>query len=261
MRVLITGGAGFIGSHLADAYLERGDEVSSSTTCRPAASTTSRTSSSNPRFHYTIDSVHNEPLVAELVDRVRRGLPPGRGGRREADRREPGAHDRDQRARHRGRAAAGEQEEEEVLIASTSEVYGLSTEVPFREDGNLVHGRDDQGPLELRLLQGDRRVPGAGLLAREEAADGRRPAVQHRRAAADRPVRHGHSDLRQAGAAGRPITVYGDGSRRAASATSATWSARCMALMDHPEAVGQVFNIGSSEEVIDRRRWPSGSRR
>ena len=91
-----------------------------------------------------------------------------------------------------------------VLIASTSEVYGLSTDVPFREDGDLVMGATTKGRWSLRLLQGDRRVPGPGLLAGEEAADGRRPAVQHGRAAADRAVRHGVPDVRPAGAGGPP---------------------------------------------------------
>ena len=57
-----------------------------------------------------------------------------------------------------------------VLIASTSEVYGKSTDVPFREDADLVLGPDDEAPLGLRLQQGDRRVPGARLLEGAEAA-------------------------------------------------------------------------------------------
>ena len=107
--------------------------------------------------------------------------------------------------------AHANKKKKKVLIASTSEVYGKSTDVPFREDEDLVMGAD-HGPLGLRLLQGDRRVPGAGLLEGEEAAGGGRAALQHRRPAADRPVRDGHPDLRPAGAgAAQPLTVYGDG--------------------------------------------------
>ena len=51
-----------------------------------------------------------------------------------------------------------------ILVASTSEMYGKSTDLPFREDSDLVLGPDDEGPLVLRLLEGDRRVPGARLL-------------------------------------------------------------------------------------------------
>ena len=57
-----------------------------------------------------------------------------------------------------------------VLVASTSEVYGKSDDVPFREDADLVHGPHHQGPLELRLQQGHRRVPGPRLPQGEAAA-------------------------------------------------------------------------------------------
>ena len=69
MRVLITGGAGFIGSHLADAYLGRGDEVLILDDLSTGSIDNIRHLRSNPRFHYTIESVHHAPSVAELVDR------------------------------------------------------------------------------------------------------------------------------------------------------------------------------------------------
>ena len=225
MSVLITGGAGFIGSHLAEAYLERGDEVFVLDDLSTGSIDNIRHLKGNPRFHYTIESVHHRPDGRRAGRPVRRGLPPGRGGRRPADRREPGADDRDQRARHRGRAAAGQQEEEEG--ADRLDLGGLRAERP----GPLPRGRqpgpgaDHQGALELRLLEGDRRVPCPGLLARAEAADDHRPPVQHRRPAPDRTVRHGRADVRQAGADGpadhHPRRRHGS---RAASPMSATSS-------------------------------------
>src|SRR5512139_2536247 len=68
MRVLITGGAGFIGSHLADAYLERGDEVFVLDDLSTGSIDNIRRLRGHPRFHYTIESVHHAPTVAELVD-------------------------------------------------------------------------------------------------------------------------------------------------------------------------------------------------
>src|SRR5690349_12651706 len=68
MRVLITGGAGFIGSHLSDAYLNRGDEVFIIDDLSTGSINNIEHIKRNPRFHYTIDSVHNYPVVAELVD-------------------------------------------------------------------------------------------------------------------------------------------------------------------------------------------------
>jgi len=68
LRVLITGGAGFIGSHLADAYLQRGDDVLVIDDLSTGTIENIRHLKNNPRFHYTIDSVHNQPVTAELVD-------------------------------------------------------------------------------------------------------------------------------------------------------------------------------------------------
>ncbi len=68
LRVLITGGAGFIGSHLADAYLHRGDEVFVIDDLSTGTFENIQHLKTNPRFHYTIDSVHNQPVTAELVD-------------------------------------------------------------------------------------------------------------------------------------------------------------------------------------------------
>ena len=65
MRVLITGGAGFIGSHLADAYLQRGDEVFIIDDLSTGRFENIRHLKDHPSFHYAIDSVHNAPVTAE----------------------------------------------------------------------------------------------------------------------------------------------------------------------------------------------------
>lgn len=70
MRVLITGGAGFIGSHLADAYLQRGDEVYVIDDLSTGSIANIKHLFAHPRFHYTIASVQNRPVTAELVDQV-----------------------------------------------------------------------------------------------------------------------------------------------------------------------------------------------
>ena len=76
MRVLITGGAGFIGSHLCEAYLERGDEVLVLDDLSTGSIDNIRHLRGHPRFHYTLDSVHNHLVVAELVVHLRmRRLP------------------------------------------------------------------------------------------------------------------------------------------------------------------------------------------
>ena len=182
MRVLITGGAGFVGSHLAEALLDRGDEVFVLDDLSTGSIDNIAHLKAHPGFHYTIDTVTNEPLLAELIDRCDIGRPPRRGRRREADRRSAGPHHRDQRARHRGRAQARQQEEE--AGPDRLDLRGLRQE----HGGAVPRGRrpgarpDVEAPLGLRLQQDDRRVPGAGLLEGTEAAGDHRPALQHRRA-------------------------------------------------------------------------------
>ena len=68
MRILITGGAGFIGSHLADAYLKRGDEVFIIDDLSTGSIDNIAHLKSHQHFHYTIDTVHNQPVTAELID-------------------------------------------------------------------------------------------------------------------------------------------------------------------------------------------------
>ena len=98
-----------------------------------------------------------------------------------------------------------------VFIASTSEVYGKSDNVPFHEDADLVLGADDYRPLELRCFQGPRRIPGSFLLEGKETARRGRAAFQHSRAAPDGPLRHGAAEFRRQALDGDPITVYGTG--------------------------------------------------
>ena len=70
MRVLITGGAGFIGSHLGDLMLEAGNEVFAIDNLSTGSIENIEHLKSHPRFHYTIESVANEPVLAELIDRA-----------------------------------------------------------------------------------------------------------------------------------------------------------------------------------------------
>ena len=145
MRVLITGGAGFIGSHLAEAYLERGDEVFVLDDLSTGSIDNIRHLEAHARFHYTIDSVHHAPIVAELVDQcdVVFHLAAAVGVRLivESPVRtiETNVHGTEVVL------AQANKKKKTVLIASTSEVYGLSDQVPFREDGNLVLGPTTRG--------------------------------------------------------------------------------------------------------------------
>ncbi len=145
MKVLITGGAGFIGSHLADACIARGDEVFVIDDLSTGSLKNVEQLADHPRFHLAIDSVRNEPVLEGLVDDcdVIFHLAAAVGVKLIVE-----SPVRTIETNVRGTevvlAAAG-RKRKRVLIASTSEVYGLSEQVPFREDGNLVMGATTKG--------------------------------------------------------------------------------------------------------------------
>jgi len=137
---LITGGAGFIGSHLADAYLQRDCEVYVIDDLSTGKIENIQHLKGNKRFHYTIDTVHNQPVTAELVDQcdVIFHLAAAVGVKLIVE-----SPVRTIETNVRGTEVVlslANKKKKKVLIASTSEVYGLSSDGPFREDGNLVMG-------------------------------------------------------------------------------------------------------------------------
>ena len=249
MRILITGGAGFIGSHLSDAYIERGDEVF----CIDDLSTGSIDNiahlRSHARYHYTIDSVHNQPVVAELIDQcdVIFHLAAAVGVKLIVE-----SPVRTIETNVRGTEvvlAQANKKKKKVLVASTSEVYGLSTEVPFREDGNLVMGATTKGRWSYACSKAIDE-----FLALAYWREKKLPTVVVRLFNTVGPRQTGQYGMviptfvKQA-LAGRPITVYGDGKQTRCFGYVGDVVGALVKIMDHPQAVGQVFNIGSNEEV------------
>ena len=249
MRVLITGGAGFIGSHLADAYTTRGDEV----VCIDDLSTGSIENIAHlkrhPRFRYAIDTVHNQPLLAELIDEcdVVFHLAAAVGVKLIVE-----SPVRTIETNVRGTEtvlALANKKKKKVLITSTSEVYGLSAEVPFREDGNLVMGATTKGRWSYACSKAIDE-----FLALAYWREKKLPTVVVRLFNTVGPRQTGQYGMviptfvRQA-LAGRPITVYGTGEQTRCFGYVGDVVGALVSLMDRDEAVGQVFNIGSNEEV------------
>ena len=249
MRVLITGGAGFIGSHLCEAYLERGDEVHVLDDLSTGSIDNIRHLRTHPRFDYTIESVHHKAVTAELVDDcdVVFHLAAAVGVKLivESPVRtiETNVHGTEVVL------AAASKKKKKVLIASTSEVYGLSNEVPFREDGNLVLGATTKGRWSYACSKAIDE-----FLALAYWREKRLPTVVVRLFNTVGPRQTGQYGMviptfvKQA-LAGRPITVYGDGTQSRCFTHVADVVGALIKVMDHPAAVGQVFNIGSTEEV------------
>ncbi len=245
MRVLITGGAGFIGSHLAETLLERGDEVYVLDNLSTGSIDNIAHLKPHPRFHYTIDTVTNEPLLAELIDVRRRRAPRGRR-RRQADRRGAGPHHRDQRPRHRGGPQARQQEEE--AGRHRVDIRGLRQErrrCRFHEDADLVLGPTHKHRwayacskmidefLALAYWK-ERKLP--VIIVRLFNTVGPRQTGQYGMVIPN--------FVRQA-LAGQPITVFGDGTQSRSFTYVGDVVRAMVALIDEPRAVGEVFNIGN----------------
>ena len=249
MRVLITGGAGFIGSHLGEAYLKRGDEVFVLDDLSTGSIENIRHLQKHPRFHYTIDSVRHQAVVAELVDQcdVVFHLAAAVGVRLIVE-----SPVRTIQTNVHGTEvvlAQADKKKKKVVIASTSEVYGLSDQVPFREDGNLVLGATTKGRWSYACSKAIDE-----FLALAYWREKQLPTIVVRLFNTVGPRQKGRYGMviptfvKQA-LAGDPITVYGDGSQSRCFTHVADVVGALIRLADAPEAVGQVFNIGSNEEV------------
>ena len=252
MRVLITGGAGFIGSHLSDAYIKRGDEVYVIDDLSTGSIENIQHLKSHPRFHYTIDSVHNQPVTAELIDQcdVIFHLAAAVGVKLIVE-----SPVRTIETNVRGTEvvlSVANKKKKKVLVASTSEVYGLSSDVPFREDGNLVMGATTKGRWSYACSKAIDE-----FLALAYWREKKLPTIVVRLFNTVGPRQTGQYGMviptfvRQA-LAGRPITVYGDGTQSRCFGYVGDVVGALMKLMDSSEAVGQVFNIGSNEEISIR---------
>jgi UDP-glucose 4-epimerase len=249
VRVLITGGAGFIGSHLSDAYIARGDEVFVLDDLSTGSIENIQHLRKHPRFHYTIDSVHKPPVVAELVDEcdVVFHLAAAVGVKLivESPVRtiETNVHGTEVVL------AQANKKKKKVLVASTSEVYGLSSDVPFREDGNLVMGATTKGRWSYACSKAIDE-----FLALAYWREKKLPTVVVRLFNTVGPRQTGQYGMvipnfvKQA-LAGRPITVHGDGTQSRCFGYVGDVVGALVKLMNHPGAVGEVYNIGSNEEV------------
>jgi nucleoside-diphosphate-sugar epimerase len=249
MRVLITGGAGFVGSHLSEALLARGDEVYVLDNLSTGAIDNIAHLKPNPRFHYTIDTVTNEPLLAELIDRtdVVAHLAAAVGVKLIVEAPvhtiETNVHGTEVVLKHASK------KKKLVLIASTSEVYGKSVNVPFREDADLVLGPTAKHRWAYacsKLID--------EFLALAYWKERKLPVIIVRLFNTVGPRQTGQygmvipSFVRQA-LDGRPITVFGDGTQSRSFTYVGDVVTAMVALMNEPRAIGQVFNIGNGSEI------------
>ena len=249
MRVLITGGAGFIGSHLADHLLSLGDEIWAVDDLSTGSIENIEHLKANPRFHYQVESIMNGPAVAELVDRcgVIFHLAAAVGVRLIVE-----SPVRTIETNIRGTEIIlqlAAKKKKLVVIASTSEVYGKATKVPFCEDDDLVIGAPVRGRWSYACSKAIDE-----FLALAYWKEKKLPVIVVRFFNTVGPRQTGRYGMvlpnfvRQA-LAGEPITVYGDGTQSRCFGYVGDVVEALGKLVRTEAAVGQVFNIGNNEEV------------
>ncbi len=249
MKVLITGGAGFIGSHLAEEHLKRGDEVYIIDDLSTGSMENIEHIKGLPSFHYYLDTVTNHHLTAELVDLcdIIYHLAAAVGVKLIVE-----SPVRTIETNIRGTEVVlhhAAKKRKRVLLTSTSEVYGKTEKVPFNEEDDLVMGATHKGRWSYACSKAideflaiaywkEKRVP--TVVARLFNTVGPRQTGQYGMVIPN--------FVRQA-LKNEPITVYGDGTQTRCFTHVNDVVGALIKLAEHPQAVGEVYNIGSAQEV------------
>src|ERR1700752_1048934 len=249
MRALITGGAGFIGSHLSEALLAQGHEVLVLDNLSTGSFENIAHLKGRAGFEYFIDSVENEPLLAELIDRrdVVFHSAAAVGVKLIVEQPvytiETNVHGTEVVLKHANK------KKKLVVVASTSEVYGKSENVPFREDSDLVMGPT---PKHRWAYACSKAID--EFLALAYWKERKLPVIIVRFFNTVGPRQTGQYGMvipnfvRQA-LAGEPITVFGDGKQSRAFTHVTDVVGALLKLMTEPKAIGQVINIGTTHEI------------
>ena len=249
MRALITGGAGFIGSHLSGALLDTGHQVLVLDNLSTGSIDNIAHLKGRPGFEYVIDTVENEPLLAELIDRadVVFHFAAAVGVKLIVEQPvhtiETNVHGTEVVLKHANK------KKKLVVVASTSEVYGKSVDVPFSETSDLVMGPTTKHRWAYACSKAideflalaywkERKLP--VIIVRFFNTVGPRQTGQYGMVIPN--------FVRQA-LAGEPITVFGDGTQCRSFTHVSDVVRALVALVQEPKAIGEVINIGNVEEV------------
>ncbi|MBI5748610.1 MAG: GDP-mannose 4,6-dehydratase [Nitrospinae bacterium] len=248
-KVLITGGAGFIGSHLSEELLKRGEDVFVIDDLSTGSIENIEHLKNNPKFHYSIDTIKNEPLLAELVDRcdVVYHLAAAVGVKliieSPVNTIETNIYGTELVLK------CANKKKKKVMVASTSEVYGKNNNVPFKEDYDVVLGSTKNGRWSYACSKAIDE-----FLALAYWREKKLPVVVVRFFNTVGPRQTGRYGMvipnfvKQA-LLGHPITVYGDGKQSRSFTYVGDVVKGITELMNNPKAVGEVFNIGHGKEI------------
>ena len=249
MHYLITGGAGFIGCHLAEKLLSAGHSVTViDDLCTGSIQNIERLKVRRG-FHYIVESIFNRHLLAELIDDADAvfHLAASVGVRLIVE-----SPVRTIENNVKGTEAVLEfacKKKKKVLITSTSEVYGKSTKIPFAEDDDLVMGGTQKGRWSYACSKAIDE-----FLALAYWKEKGLPVVIVRLFNTVGPRQTGRYGMVlpsfvRAALAGQPLTVFGDGKQSRCFCHVNDTVGALAKLIEHPEAVGEIFNVGSEEEI------------
>jgi UDP-glucose 4-epimerase len=249
MRALITGGAGFIGSHLAERLLAEGEEVWVLDDLSTGALRNVAHLAADPRFHFVEGSVLDRAVVEELIEQVDVvfHLAAAVGVRRIMEQPRRSIEINLRGTEHVLAAAAPARRR--VLIASTSEVYGKNNWAPLREEDDSILG-------STRITRWLYAVTKAAdeCLALAYARECALPSVVLRLFNTIGPRQTGQYGMVvprfvEQALDGAPITVYGDGNQTRCFTYVGDVVTAMRMLASHPAAAGEIFNVGQQREV------------
>lgn len=249
MRTLVTGGAGFIGSHLVDRLLKRGDEVIVLDDLSTGSKENLAPHQGNARLTFIQDSILNRPVLEGLVRRADLVLHLAAAVGVKYVIEKP-LHSLDVNVR--GSETLLElvaAQRIKTMIFSTSEIYGKSSKVPFREDDDRL-----LGPITCQRWNYSIAKALDEILALAYYRERGLPAIIVRCFNTCGPRQTGQYGMVvprfvDQALSGAPLTVYGDGSQSRCFGSVFDVVDGVMALLDEPRAVGEIFNLGSDEEV------------
>jgi len=249
MKHLLTGGAGFIGSHLAEALLKRGDQVCTIDDLSTGGIQNIQHLKGEKGFQYVLDTVMNKQVMAELVDEadVIFHLAAAVGVKLIVE-----SPVRTIETNIKGTEMVLElaaKKKKPVVIFSTSEVYGKSNGVKFSETGDLILGPTFKGRWSYaasKIID--------EFLALAYYKERRLPVIIIRLFNTVGPRQTGRYGMVvprfvQQALSGEPITVFGDGEQTRTFTHVKDATGAILKLAEHPGAIGEIFNIGGKEEI------------
>jgi UDP-glucose 4-epimerase len=251
-HTLITGGAGFIGSHLAEALLDRGDQVTVIDDLSTGRFENIAPLTRRPGFRFALETITNETVMDRLGSECDRILHLAAAVGVQLIVNDPVRTIETNVMGSEAVLKVARRYRRKVFLASTSEVYGKNNKVPFREEDDGVFGATtvtrwayatSKALDEFLALAYHRSQSLPVVIGRFFNTVGPRQSAQYGMVIP--------RFVRQA-LAGDPITVYGDGEQSRCFCNVRDVVRAVLLLIEHPEAEGQVFNIGTTEEISMR---------